>query len=362
MPQYPISNQQGLVDSINYLLSGPAGLGQSFDGSYTEGLITPQAANMTQAETWATGNLGNFQEINALPVTPKEVIRYKDYLTPTDFYYPGISTLPGGLAISNITSLSDSVIEITYTPTVFTNYTQSPFVNGQRVEISGVTPTDFNGTYVVINYQEPGEFAAPSTTVELLTDTPQTWPTYTSGGIAEVNTFSLTQQQYIPTSAQAFVTVNGRDQRVFLSAQSTLDFYTYVKFVDIVAYQPIGTVNINRYRAVERTTLPDNFGTNNYTANNERIYNGFRWQLDGVVVSRPFLLDWDSIGSEVKVNNLGLQIFNNIIDRPEPNYYWYILEIGLEVNRDAAPNDGAILPVGLRSGSTLSFAAQVVKQ
>lgn len=36
MIQYPISNQQGLVDSVNYLLSGPSGLGQLFRGTNTE--------------------------------------------------------------------------------------------------------------------------------------------------------------------------------------------------------------------------------------------------------------------------------------------------------------------------------------
>ena len=363
MPQYPISNPQGLIDSINYLLSGPAGLGQSFDGSYSEGLITPVAANMTQAESYMTGNLGNQQVINGELVTPGEVIRYLDYLLPTDFYYPGISTLPAGLAITNITDLSDTVIEITYTPTVLNNYTTTPFVNGQRVTISGVTPAGFDGTYTVINYAEPGDLGAPAGTVELLIDTPQTWPTYTSGGIAEVNTFSLSSFQNIPTPAQAFVTVNGADQRVFLSAQCNFDFYSYVKFVDLLSYQPIGFININRYKPVEQTTLPDNFGGSlSYDQTAQRVYKGFRWQLDKTVVSRPFTLDWDALGTEVKVNQLGLQIFNNIIDIPTPGYYWYILEIGLECVRDAAPSDGAILPIGLRSQSTLSFAAQVVKQ
>lgn len=36
MIQYPISNQQGLVDSVNYLLSGPSGTGQLFKGTNTD--------------------------------------------------------------------------------------------------------------------------------------------------------------------------------------------------------------------------------------------------------------------------------------------------------------------------------------
>lgn len=361
MPQFSISTEQGIVDGINYLLSGPSGLGQSFDGSYTDGLLTPQAVNMTQAETYITGNLGNLQQIAGNFVDPKTVDRYLDYLAPTDRYYPGFSTLPAGLTITAITAISSTVIEITYTPTTLTNYTTTPFVNNQQATITGVTPSIFNGTYTVVAYAEPGESAAPATTVRLLSPTAKTWTAYTSGGIATVNTFTNTQTQMIPTSAQAFVTVSGRDQRVFLSSQCFFDFYTYVKFDSIAAYQPIAYLNINRYRAVAKTTLPDNYQTS-YDKTQQRIYQGYVWQFDASVVRRPFLLSWDAIGSEVKINQLGLQIFNNIIDTPEPNYYWYTLEIEIDAQRDAAPNDGCILPIGLRTQGTLSFAAQVVKQ
>ena len=68
------------------------------------------------------------------------------------------------------------------------------------------------------------------------------------------------------------------------------------------------------------------------------------------------------LGTEVKVNQLGLQIFNNVIDVPTTGYYWYVLEIAMYSNRDPAPNDGAELPIGIRFQNTLSFSAQVVKQ
>ena len=368
MPQYPVSDQQGIVDGLNYLLSGPSGLGQSFDGSYQNGLLTPQAASMTQAESWVTGNLGNEIVINGIKADPATVNRYKDILAPTDFYYPGISTLPAGLTITAITAVTDTVIEITYTPTVLTNYTQTPFVNNQRVTISGVTPSVYNQTYTVVNYAEPEQFGAPSFSVELMADSANTWTAYTSGGIATVNAeFTNTQYQRIPTAAQAFVTVNGTDQRVFLSAQAEIDFYTYVKFVDIAPYQPIGYVTINRYRAINTTTLPDNYGGSliykgDYGDSAQRIYQGKVWQFDREVVSKSFLIDWDVLGTEVKVNQLGLQIFNNVIDVPTTGYYWYVLEIAMYSNRDPAPNDGAELPIGIRFQNTLSFSAQVVKQ
>lgn len=364
MPQYPVSDEQGLLDGVNYLLSGPAGLGQNFEGSYSDGLLTPQAVNMTQAETYCTGNLGNLQTAQNLLITPSQVTRYLDYLLPTDRYYPALSTIPGDLAVNTITAINNSTIEITWTNTVLNNLTTAPFVNGQRVTITGSTPAAFNGVYTVIDYAEPGDTGAPAGLVRLQTTQPQAWPAYTAGAVASLNAeFTGTQEQNIPTPAQAFVTVTGQDQRVFLSAQCYFDFYTYVNFVATLPYQPLGYLRINRYRAVATTTLPDNFGGSlTWNPDRDRIYQGYIWQLSGTPVSRPFLLDWDAIGSEVKINQLALQIFNNVIDRPDPGYYWYVLEIALECSRDAAPDLGAILPMGLRTQGTLSFAAQVVKQ
>ena len=38
MSQYPIVNRDDLIDGVNYLLSGPSGLGQNFQGFP----VTPQ--------------------------------------------------------------------------------------------------------------------------------------------------------------------------------------------------------------------------------------------------------------------------------------------------------------------------------
>jgi len=42
MAQYPVADEAGIIDGVNYLLSGPAGLGQNFDGfnSITPAYIT----------------------------------------------------------------------------------------------------------------------------------------------------------------------------------------------------------------------------------------------------------------------------------------------------------------------------------
>ena len=39
MPQYPVSDQQGIIDGLNYVLSGPGSLGQNFQG-YSSSITT----------------------------------------------------------------------------------------------------------------------------------------------------------------------------------------------------------------------------------------------------------------------------------------------------------------------------------
>ena len=42
MSQYPIDSAEGVYEAVNYLASGPSGLGQDFQGfsSYTDGYVT----------------------------------------------------------------------------------------------------------------------------------------------------------------------------------------------------------------------------------------------------------------------------------------------------------------------------------
>lgn len=353
MAQYPIEDGKDLVDAVNYLLSGPTSIGQNFQGVSAVGLPTLIIDNMLapEAQTYFTG----LQQ-------PTVVNRYKEFLLPADFYYPLWSTLPGGLAVTNIvpTAPTSDKITITITPGTVTNETQSPLCVGQTIVLSGVNPAGFDGTYVVVNCGETDSGPLPNTAI-LQAAASQTWPAYVSGGVAEINpgSFSITPLQF-DLGLRAEVTVTGPTDRVFVSAQVSLDVYTYTKFVGVLAYQPLIYFNINRYKAIKPSALPNTVAP--IVAGNNFIYNGYEWTGDGGLISVPYAINWDTLGTQVYTNAVGLKIFNNIIDTPGIGQYLYTLQIESPNYRDTAPNTGCILVVGARTYDLRSFTAQVIKQ
>lgn len=60
MPQFPISDQQGIVDGLNYVLSGPGSLGQNFQG-YSSNSTTAVSGDIVDQ---TTGEI-----VNSLPIT-----------------------------------------------------------------------------------------------------------------------------------------------------------------------------------------------------------------------------------------------------------------------------------------------------
>lgn len=60
MPQFPISDQQAIVDGLNYVLSGPGSLGQNFQG-YSSNSTTTITGNIIDPTTGET--------VNSLPIT-----------------------------------------------------------------------------------------------------------------------------------------------------------------------------------------------------------------------------------------------------------------------------------------------------
>jgi hypothetical protein len=142
---------------------------------------------------------------------------------------------------------------------------------------------------------------------------------------------------------------------VFVSSQSgALSVYTYTKFDAIASYTPKIKLQLNRYRAVTTTTLPDSA--------NGQYYQGYEWVLDDTIVDLSKIIDWDAIGSEVKVNNYGDIIYNNVIDSPGIGLYLYAFQLAQDAERDASPDTGAILIVGAKTTGVRSFTAQVIKR
>lgn len=358
MSQYPLDTSSNLVEAVNYLLSGPTGLGQNFQGVSAVGYDadTSEGLAFMPFQTWFTG-LPYYGPTSFRPSIEQPGAQ-DDPADPLDpnVYYPIWNTLPGGLAITAISYTATPSRDITVTVTLgsLTNESQAPWTNGQQVVLTGITPSVYNGTYTVIDF-DPSSATFPAVDVTLRRDVIQTWTAYSTGGELSINDFTLIASQIFPTGNQAIVTVTGPTDRVFISSQvSALSVYTYTKFVDILSYTPKIKLQINRYRSIAKTTLPDSVDF--------QYYQGFEWEFDRSIVDLSKIIDWDALGSEVKVNNYGDIIYNNIIDSPGIGHYLYAFQISQEAYRDQAPSDGAILIVGAKTTGVRSFTAQVIKE
>jgi len=359
MSQYPVDTTDGLIEAVNYLLSGPVSSGQNFEGISAVGLDAVTSAELffTPVQTYYTG----------MPYFGSTAFRLREEQPGTVDYpadplgpgpnYPVWNTLPGEFSITSITPVTATGRDITVVVTLgsLTDQSQGPWADGQVVTITGVTPSAYNKTYTVINF-DPSSTSFPANTVTLRSTTSITWPAYSAGGTVNINNdFTGFKEKSFLTGNQAIVTVTGPTDRVFISSQSgTLNVYTYTKFVDILAYTPKIQFQINRYKAIAKTTLPD--------SPDGQYFQGYVWNLDKTIVNLEKIIGWDSIGSKVYVNNYGDIIYNNIIDSPGIGLYLYAFQIAMNEERDVSPSDGAILLVGASTTGVRSFTAQVIKR
>jgi hypothetical protein len=265
--KYPVENsdEEGIVDAVNYLLSGPAGLGQNFDGfsDYNPAYLA-----------------GTFRAPFTVPITTNPP--------------PTLTVAP--IAIGNITVPANpgAVIDVTYA----SPQSPVPFGAGDTVVISGATPSFYDDTY------RRGVLAVSSTGIIVQYTSVETWPAYVSGGTIEKNNTN----NDVSTDCNGRVTVFGPTDEVFLSAQLNLDFTydcTTASEWDI-------KVKIDRYAGFPTVTPGDN---------------DFLFDLDtngNPVVSQQVTHYSESTsGSSGNVE----YIFTTVLDRPSFGYYWYILDI-----------------------------------
>ena len=339
MAQYPVDSDQGVQDGVNYLLSGPSGLGQFFSG-FTSSTPTTLTANYRPPFTTNTvtrlcvGTFGN----SRLVVQPD-----KNGVTDMSGISIGQTVigigLYGGTTIVNIIG-NAIVISTTLDANVnyyvsFTNYaaiyvspislgtclmldgytwkyffstTQSlpPFQLGNPITIDGVTDDWYNG-----QYQPIGVVECTKTYVIVKSTNSYAIHSPSSGGTA---TFANTNQTdssplFISTDCNAKVVVNGATDRVFLSASVDTNFTgTSTSALNRMAI----TTAINRYVGV---------------INNDPTNPEYRFFLDKTVAQKVHY--FQSILSGVNYSDN--VAFTTVIDIPNPGYYWYILEISFNV-------------------------------
>lgn len=268
MAQFPVSDQQGILDGLNYVLSGPGGTGQNFVGF----------------SDWLPHSLtGNFRP----PFTSADTM-----LTPSAFLYVAPIAL----------STSEMLDGRTWKYTFAAPQSIPPFALGQPITIAGVADPFYDGHYTPIGVIE-------STTTYVITRTNTTYTVVapSTGGTATFNNMDI---GYISTDCNGKVTVTNGTDRVFIAAQLNAHLYMEPLYTGTFNY----VVRLNRYIGFVNPdpTNPD-----------------FRFSYDATIASKTYVLDTATLTPGQPFPSIET-IFTSILDGPAPNYYWYILEINFE--------------------------------
>ena len=362
MSQYPVNTPQGLYDAVNYLASGPSGLGQDFNGytAYLPGYLTgnfrtpysyitvqktgsgvnAQASIQVLPDTQGlqvgqlvTGpsigtaaNLLSFSSDTVLiPTTYTanlSVVNTADFsgdtITFSPAHIPQLYVAP--IACSSAQQLTDTTFQYNFA----TPQASPPFIPGNNISGSDFANDFYNGGVGAIGLIE-------CTTTYCIFRTGSSYPGIgndTTGNVYLTNTNTGSSKSSDCNSKVN--TVNPTD-RVFLSAQLT-NAIGYVGSGDLTY-----TVYMNRYVGFLAQNDPGN-----------PIY---RFSFDGTVSQKVYTrngLTGPGTLDEIET------IFSTLVDNPAPGYYWYILETQYDATGNLQVQQATL---GVRSIST-----QTVKQ
>jgi hypothetical protein len=298
--KYPVetSDQEGIVDAVNYLLSGPSGLGQNFAGFSS---FNP---------AWITGNFRS-------PYTSSSVAK--------------LTVAP--IALSTSESLSDRTFKYTF------NVAQPspPFANGNNVTIVGVLDPFYDGTYAVIGVVEcTTTYCIVRTADSFSVEPPST------GGSISLNTGTGD----LSTDANARVTVTGATDRIFVSGQLA----QLIEYNVTTAGNLKVTVEINKY-----------YGFQDPLPVNPDIKFDLRSTIARRVYNYPLTVGTGTLSLlETVFSSVVDQPDPSVPVSTDPEFswtgfFWYILDVSFEFTTGA----GSITTdeLGFRS-----LSAQVVKQ
>jgi hypothetical protein len=309
MPSYPIADEQSIRDGLDYLLSGPAGLGQNF-----QGFSSKQVGDSLPPPYYLTGNF-------RIPFTQEN---------PASLYVPAF-------ALSDAEQLDDRTIKYTFASV----QSPAPFSLGNGLTVTGITPSTYNSSSLRnagYSINTIGVVECTTTYVIVRTRSPITTSlgTYVSGGsIGYSSTADTDLSALISTDCNARVTVTGGGDRVFVSSQLT----------QFISYEVIsGPCDLNVWVQLNRYVG---------TTNNDPVNPDFIFDLD-FRLARNIYTYTGLIGSGT-LDRLET-IFSPIVDNPPPGYYWYILEVLFEY-----PLGGVEIQVTSDELKTRALSAIVVK-
>lgn len=311
--KYPVDtgDEEGIVDAVNYLLSGPSGLGQNFDGysAYKSVYLRPSGR-----QPWS------------LPITVGDPPTAQP-LNPSVYL---------SIPISNIVPVGGNPSSF-LTVTFATPQATAPFQFGDKIDIVGVTQTG-SGT----NLNQEGDVVFSCTTTEVVVGyngdfESRTWRTYVSGG-----TIGRDFTNYpIDTDANARVSVQGGTDRVFINGQINLS-WDY-------------TCNTNTTYGVRVSIVRLNGFPSDTAGSAEFLF------ADTILVTEKITSRTVTVGSGTDSIET---IFTSVLDGPNLNfgYYWYILQVQFDVDPYTPTSPPYAVDIGRVTLGLRSLTAQAVKE
>jgi len=366
MSQYPIESNDQLFQAVNYLLSGPGGLGQNFQGfsAYTAAFLTgnyripftyasvSKVASGKDTEytvvlttnysgidigyTVVGASIGSGAVVTALDysstngyVVTLSAANTDDISAETIVFYPPASiikpiNIDPAIACSSAVQIDDRTFQYNFSST----QPSPPFANGNNLRGSGWTGAIYDGSPFYNGYQ--GVIGVIKCTTDyVIFRTNGSFP-----GIGDDygggNVYVNNMDEALSTDCNARVTVTGGTDRVFISAQ--LD--------NIIAYTGSGDlfyrVQLNRYIG-----LP----------NNDPINPDFVFNLTATIAEKSY--NFTGLSGPGTLDQIDT-VFSTVVDSPGPGYYWYILEVLF-----STPDTVLVETAEFR---LRSLSAQVVKQ
>lgn len=357
MAQYPINTPDALYEAVNYLASGPSGLGQNFQGfsDYFDAYLTgnfrrPYSVTSSFITKVSNGVIGEF----TVTVPDTDEIQIGSPVTGTGIGTNAIVVDITGLVITLSVANTNNIINgsVTFStpprqinilpiacsaayqlgPSTFKYEFASPqlippFQLGNNLYGSGWSNNFYNDSQGGIGVIE-------CTTTYAIFQVSSLYPGTgddLGGGFVEVYNMNAD----ISTDCNARVTVLGGTDRVFISAQLN----NQISYVNPGAASELTYyVAINRYKGYP---------------NDNPINPDFLFSFDATVFRETYY--WDSISGSGTFADIET-LFTTVLDQPGPGYYWYILDIRFEIP------DGSQLYITTCKVGNRTMSVQVVKQ
>lgn len=318
MAQFPVSDDQGILDGLNYVLSGPVSIGQNFTGFTSSDIYDFTGAYRPP-----------FALIN----------------TSTD-HIPMVKMYVAPIALSTSEMLDSRTLKFTFA----TPQADPPFVVGQGCEVEGVADSFYNDQFF-----NPGiiECTTDYLIVRLKTEYPLR-PSSAGGTLR----FNIVEWGQNSTDCNGKVTVTDSTDRVFITAQLNNKILINESVHGSCDY----IVKLNRLKGFPNNnpTNPDYLFDDSVTLASKTV------RLDNptglTLVQNP---DWNpmvpvegvypTLYAQQVTNQFDVEtLFASIMDQPGPGYYWYLVEIQFVANGEPLQIDACQL-------SLRTFTSQVVK-